>query len=607
MCHGFLNCIKYHARRQTLQYVHTINLRHQEARRQCGLSRSRLLDLLVLLPNLTSVLVPEFSSLDHASVRRLCHPGQAPLAWTEIVPPWSVPFELKLLDLSGYREIIPEALLKLLSSSPNLLCLDISSVIGLQGLDFWKSLSTSICSLEVLKLRDTNVTDAAIGILVDALGTKTWSLDVRDNKLSDKAALALVNFCFAPPEYSASGVSPTAELSQSVQDEALSYPRNLPAQSAHAQPDIKDDTYSIATWLSRNRTANFLPHTGDGLTHLYISNNGLTVEGARTLLKTSRLRVFDCGQLSAGKLSAPSGHASQPQETTQAGAIRDLLPVIRDCTSSSLSWLRISHHLLTEDTIKQHPSPDQGNSVLPKPYQRAAELGFLDTLVLTNVPSHDSHVAAALISFLTGCAHFDKQAEETGCQVSSPSAQFARDAPRSILHAKHKPKRLRKLQLEISASGKQQSQQQSRQNSRSVTEDADSEVFLQASAEDFSFFAEDPLQPSSEQNHHQQQPPINPASQQLRSPSNFSEPQDKGTDVIAALTNFRNDRRKAAAAVTAATAAGTRQAIKTTTSDIITDDVAAIEAMNHPIKLDDEVIAKARDHWLGQVEIVRLR
>ncbi|KAI9755920.1 MAG: hypothetical protein M1815_004468 [Lichina confinis] len=638
-----------------------LRLLSQDTQLPVRLPNEWLAILLASLPSLSSIILPGCSFLDHASIQLLLNPERATSKQSQdSSPQLPASSTCRLLDVRGCQNIVPVALAELLSSRfRSLIFLDISSIPGLRGSSFWRGFSMSIPNVEVLKLRNVKLVNADLETLARSLGTRIWSLDVRGNMLGDESAEALVNYCFPPPAYTQAEV--LYDTYGSAEDDRAAVPGRAGATVDSFQRGIQDDAQSIAAWLRRGWPADPLPGAGDGLTHLYISNNKISVEGATRLLKASRLRVLDVGRLSVPQ---PLGTTLSGYVTTEhslAISIQSMIPAVRDYAWSTLVSLRVSHHLVTGCGMPVDCAPFKSNSSSPQDaYRLAGQISFLEKLVLTDVPSHGRSVATALVAFIKGCAHTAQSAEARDTsQATPPRETRAEPADDAAFTRQIRPVRLRTIQLEMAAA---------RSTPRhgwppgvsSVTEDDDSDAFLRASANDFSFFSEESSSSSTrhhDSHEHQQQhdytpstPPRRPTvdervsissgdpttiqsrvSSERDKPPRSSprgqrapegEQEEDGEDVIKTLTAFRTDRRSAAAtAVVAAQRSANasasppprtlpRQTLPSQappTPTLPTTSPSTSPTIDGDDDDDDDnvIAARAREHWRGTVGIVR--
>ncbi|KAH0541970.1 hypothetical protein FGG08_003602 [Glutinoglossum americanum] len=419
--------------------------------------------------------------------------------------------ELRLLNASLCNKTTSKSLSQLLTHFPALVYLDLSSTKSASSSEVIHQIS-SLSRLQILKLRGVGLQDARMEALAYALRTQVWSLDVRHNNLSDMCIDALLDSCFRPPDFGSNGLrelqgfltalQTATENAQNRQTRASSSRQSTADAQAHdtanPPPPFTDIVHSGPSELendndSETYMASYLashPHAhielserpNTGLTHLYVAGNGFTANGVAQLLRTSRLKAFDCGSL----------HTSNTQHTLRA---EDLIP---ELAHNKLTYLRIDHRIFGGD---DHPRssaitiPDGRPSVANdgEPELSPAALPDLRHLVLTDVPTMVSreHFTDALKTFLHQLADQErriahKEAADAAVWASLPASVRA-SRRRERDHYSPIKRGLRKLDLELAS---QVSRCRFGELQCSVTEDADAETFQQASANDYSFFSD---------------------------------------------------------------------------------------------------------------------
>ena len=150
--------------------------------------------------------------------------------------------ELRTLLANDCENSTPAGLCALLPQLPVLRTLDLSGRTGAGDVDVLRAIA-ALPHLCTLALRDLQLDDGAFGALMAALGTRVHSLDVRNNLLTDAAALRLLDYSFAPPSY-----APVEQLEDGV-----------------------------------------------GIAHLRIAGNALSEAGVVALVKSTRLAALDVG------------------------------------------------------------------------------------------------------------------------------------------------------------------------------------------------------------------------------------------------------------------------------------------------------------------------
>lgn len=295
------------------------------------------------LPGLRVLTLADCPFLDHAALL------QAPVV---LAGPHR---QLRELAATGCLNASAPGWAALLGRLPALRVLDLSGSSGAnQPAVLAATVAARTPGLHVLALRDLRLTDAALGALAAAAGTRLRSLDVRGNLLSDASAAALLDYAFAPPGYLSS--CPPA-------------PAALPPSSSAAAASVQGGQEATE---GEER----------GITHLRIADNSLTVAGASKLLKSARLVTFDIGQ---------------PRRPPLAGdddGVLQLVPMLSLYAHATLRTLRISHRVVMP------VPPRQPASAAPAPLRRAM-LPALRTLVLTDVPEWaPKRQADALCAFI---------------------------------------------------------------------------------------------------------------------------------------------------------------------------------------------------------------
>ena len=463
------------ARADTLQLTLGLYLDSSRLETLNDIPQDWLFSAYELLPALTSMRLPGSSLIDYGSIQRLCYHEDVGNLRTPSRFPVSSGYGIRLLDISNCgNPLPPRSLITLFERLPSLVYLDISGINGARNLQVLDCIFHSLTALENLKLRHVCLTDHDLERLVCGLGTRLWSLDVRDNRLTDISGDLLVDYCFPPPVYAA-----TPELlgygSEEINHLSPASTRIVRGgQRQCARIEVKDQVDSVSKRLKNKTLASRLDVQHGGLSHLYISGNTFTVNGVLGLLKTTHLQLLDCGRLQG---------QDGPNKTkgNEAEGATEIISTLESITTNKLSWLRIDHRLLTGLPIVQDRDEVLGRSVFPNAHEMAIMSKYLDTLVLTEVPMLSTAVAAALIWFLTTCALHGIS--------TMPNEASSEDGG----HYKMKAVRLRALQLEMTREAQPDKNSDGgagsqKQSSLSITEDLDSDAFIRESTKDFSFF-----------------------------------------------------------------------------------------------------------------------
>ncbi|MCJ1255916.1 hypothetical protein MMC24_003734 [Lignoscripta atroalba] len=260
----FKKCVDS-ARFDTLWNIHTLDLtvielsfmipRHQDP--------SWLSVLLEKLPNLRCFLANGLSSIDRPviqSVLKSCDHGLG--------------YGLRLLKMTNMANVGPYHLLCLLQMAPKLTYIDLSFTRAANDLQVLNHLGSLSQSLEVLKLCGIGMNDRSFWELSYHRMASLWSLDIRDNFITEDAILhRLPGHLRAednerPPRYQAVVKDPV-EVSGADQEQTV-------------RASISAESY--------------LPRRSTRLTHLYIAGNkGLSGRTLNLLLEHPQLEVLDGG------------------------------------------------------------------------------------------------------------------------------------------------------------------------------------------------------------------------------------------------------------------------------------------------------------------------
>lgn len=290
------------------------------------------------LPKLQSFIVHGVPFFDHASLldlRKRLKPG-LPL------------FELRLLDVSNCQNATAEGLAEVLSRVPALVYLDLSWVRGAVDSSIISKLK-HLRRLRVLKFCGLSLTDQQIARLARAIGCRVRSLDLRSNKMSDVAVFKLLDECVL-------NAVQRRHIEQSANSEQrIRSPDGLPFYVSPGQIQVyRSEQFEqfLYTTLSKDFVTRLaLEDAIDvGLTHLYLSDNVITVYGAARLLQSAKLNVLDIGEMSL--VAKQNGN---PTKTT-LDELQHIRHLLATCASGSLTYLRINHSIITED------SPDDANA-----------------------------------------------------------------------------------------------------------------------------------------------------------------------------------------------------------------------------------------------------
>ena len=218
----------------------------------------------------------------------------------------------------------------------------------------------------MLKLRSVHLRDEDVDVLAEAIGIKVRSLDVQGNHLTDHSVRTLLTSCFQADNdtNASSNGRPRAISNLAVEDWPSGFVRPDPA----ILDEFKDESYDerfvrrLTSSVVSRLPYEDMPHSG--ITHLYIANNKLTVEGLAALIRSGKLHVLDAGSVDRSA-HGPLSEASPSLSPFDARHIR--LPGVEKLTpiltkhAQDITSLRLHHAVITKDA----PLKDEGSPVAP--------------------------------------------------------------------------------------------------------------------------------------------------------------------------------------------------------------------------------------------------
>lgn len=353
------------------ELTHTLHLPPAQSEIYDGPHPEWLRDVLEQLPNLQSLVVSQLPFFDHMALLALrsYSNGRRPSLGAP-----APTFALRLL-IAGYcQNTTSQGLTEGLDRFPHLAFLDLSNTLAARDRNFlWKLGDLPL--LQVLKLRSVHLRDEDVDILAEAIGIKVRSLDVQGNHLTDHSVRTLLTFCFQADNdrNGSSNGRPRAVSNLAVEDWPSGFVRPDPA----VLDEFKDESYDerfvrrLTSGVVSRLPYEDMPHSG--ITHLYIANNKLTVEGLAALVRSGKLHVLDAGSVDKS-VHGPVSEASPSLSPFDARHIR--LPGVEKLTpilskhAQDMTSLRLHHAVIT----KNAPLKDEGSPADP------CELGAGETL-----------------------------------------------------------------------------------------------------------------------------------------------------------------------------------------------------------------------------------
>lgn len=310
-----------------------------------------LRDILEQLPNLQSLFVSQLPFFDHHALQKLRYHSHIREQERENPSPI---YGLRLIVAAQCPNTTSLSLSEALGRLPNVVFLDFSRTTAVRDPTVLAKLGL-MPSLQVLKLREIGLKDEDLETTARAVGLRIRSLDVRGNLLTDRSAKILRRWC----------------LKESSEDDGLQETLTQPTfgiilddwPSGIARPDLQllDDFRSdaldehfikyLATATVTRLPSEDLPNSG--ITHLYISNNYLTIDGLIELMVSKRLFVLDAGNLC--RLQRPRSSISSV--LGESDAYEKLIPLLEKCCSSNLTSLRLHHDIVVKNACEESDPP----------------------------------------------------------------------------------------------------------------------------------------------------------------------------------------------------------------------------------------------------------
>ncbi|MCJ1249403.1 hypothetical protein MMC30_006627 [Trapelia coarctata] len=333
------------------QLTHTLHLPPALSEIYDGPHPEWLRDVLEQLPNLQSLIVSQLPFFDHSAFFALKQSS------TERKSSDDFPtFPLRLLIATKCGNTTSAGLAEAFLHWPSLVFLDLSDTIPARDHAVLSSFRF-MTGLQILKLRHIQLRDEDIDILADAIGIRVRSLDIRDNRVTDATVRTLLTKCFhtiRDVHAIQNGTSRVA-MGMAEEDWPAGVPRpNSPLLNEFRGEDLDERFFQRLTKGVVNRLpSEDLPSSG--LTHLYIANNFITVEGVASLLKTQNLYVLDAGTVDTVKaLGGPRTRTSISQPFGRSISLpgtEKLTPVFERYAFKNLTYLRLHYAVVTEIAV----------------------------------------------------------------------------------------------------------------------------------------------------------------------------------------------------------------------------------------------------------------
>lgn len=336
------------------ELTHTLHLPPAQSEIYDGPHPEWLRDVLEELPKLQSLVVSRLPFFDHMALLALRNPSHGRRAASEES---SSTFPLRLLIAAHCRNTTSQGLAEALGHFQQLAFLDLSNTLAARDTNVFSRLE-DLALLQVLKLRNIQLRDNDMEILAKAIGIRVRSLDVQGNRLTDHSVRTLLNTCFqtvsAANGASNGGLHASSNLA--IEDWPSGFVRPDPA----VLDEFKDESYDgrfvrrLTSGIISRLPYEDLPSSG--ITHLYIADNNLTVEGLASLVRSKKLHVLDTGSLSHGTVlnrprspsSTSTPHPHDDNRPVRIPGVEKVTPVLAKF-GEEMTSLRLHHALITEN------------------------------------------------------------------------------------------------------------------------------------------------------------------------------------------------------------------------------------------------------------------
>ena len=352
------------ARLSVRQLTHTLHLPPAQAELYDGPHAEWLRDVLEALPNLQSLIVSRLPFFDHQALLALrSYSSDRRHSLDEGGPN----FALRLLIAAQCKNMTSSSLAEALKHFSSLAYVDLSNNVSARDRSVLAQLQ-HMSYLQVLKLRNCQLRDSDMEVLAASIGLCVRSLDVRGNRLTDASVRILLQHCFDVTERSnrSLGSRPRASSGAVIEDWA-DWPSGIARPDAKILDEFRDESLNkrfvgrLTAGIVTRLPSQDLQHAG--ITHLYVAENHLSVEGVASLIRSKQLYVLDVGDLDTSKvLDQPRGLSSSSPPMSRGHRIflpgaEKLAPVLEE-HGKNLTYLRLHHSVVT----KTAPTKDESTS-----------------------------------------------------------------------------------------------------------------------------------------------------------------------------------------------------------------------------------------------------
>ncbi|KAJ9319581.1 hypothetical protein DTO271D3_350 [Paecilomyces variotii] len=338
------------ARLSVRMLTHTLHLPPALSEIYDGPRPEWLKEVLDYLPCLQSLIVSELPFFDHnamVALKQNPHSGQTGRHDSLRT------YNLRLLKAEREPNTTSVGIAEALLRFPALVYLDLSYTTSARDRTVLSTLSL-LEDLQVLKLRGIGLKDSDAEFLANAIGSRVRFLDIRNNLLTDMAIRSLMQACLGSPAIS----STETQTDPGIQGQQPTSHSALSPYSTYIlnRADLDELILSQLTRpLTGRSLVESLPHVG--VTHLFISDNQITLEGVASLIASKKLHVLDVGTVDTAESIRKCQQIRGATDPSSFPGAEKLIPVLGRYGEETLTYLRAHHAIVTADAPVKDVAP----------------------------------------------------------------------------------------------------------------------------------------------------------------------------------------------------------------------------------------------------------
>lgn len=298
-----------------------------------------LREVLEYLPCLQSLIVSRLPFFDHNAMVSLKGPAGRDI-------PEARTYNVHLLVAEYEPNTTSQGLAEMLVRFPALMYLDLSYTRPARDRRVLSMLSL-LEHLQVLKLRGIGLKDNDAQCIANAIGTRVRFLDLRSNYLTDVALRSLLQASFQHSDRDQVGWDVGGQTWDSM---GLDIQATSPLSNSEL-PKRSDLDQQLLELFTRPLTNRYwvgnLAHAG--ITHLYVADNPITVEGVASLLASTKLHALDVGAINTAEALARAAQPVTERNQARLPGPEKLVPLLVYHARDRLRYLRVHHALITAE------------------------------------------------------------------------------------------------------------------------------------------------------------------------------------------------------------------------------------------------------------------